>query len=176
MLGPQGETFLGHFQRHSKASFLKKMKSPTPQPQFNAALLRVSSWFIDNASPWLNVLEAGDFFNPSILWTLNHETQRGERHGDLMTANKQDRQGGTVSPRHLSVGRFCSIRDHAPHPIKVMCSLLHGEQHKTTAMCSLVCLRCFLSPSSLHWSLSVCSSVCVCVSLLHSQSVKRFTW
>lgn len=31
----------------------------------------------------------------------------------------------------LSVGRFCLMRGHAPHPIQVMCCSLHVQQHMT---------------------------------------------
>lgn len=34
----------------------------------------------------------------------------------------------------LSVGRFCLMRGHAPHPIRVMCSSLHVQQRMTARM------------------------------------------
>lgn len=61
--------------------------------------------------------KSGGFFSSNILCALNHETWRGERDGDLMTANRQDRRGGTVSPISslcgtlLSDNRSCTTPD-----------------------------------------------------------------
>lgn len=101
------------FRKQPKKVNLSLLKNMT-LPHLSAPLFGLSCWFIDNAPPRLNVLKAGDFF----LWTLNHETWRGERDGKLMTADKQDWRGGT---------------EHPPPPHQPLCgTLLSDKRSRTT--------------------------------------------
>lgn len=146
--------------------------------------------------------KSGGFFSSNILWALNHETRHGERDGDLMTADRQDRGGGTVSPISslcgmlLSDNRSCTTPDLS-HVLLVawrttqdngdVFSCVHafvwgeGEPTRWHLWLGTFCAHppkwniCLLFG---FISFSCLSWVCVCgcvhvhVPLLHSQSMK----
>lgn len=111
---------------HSCTTCLKK--SFALPPPINAAFLRLNSWFIDAAN---------------ILWSLNHETRRGEQDGDLMTA---DRQGGTVSPISslcgplLSDKRSCTTPDLS-HVLLIACQATQDNKDVFGRVCLFVWAR-----------------------------------
>lgn len=79
--GPLGATFQGHGQK-LKGFILAKyawkislLHSPPPH-QYHFPQAKQLIYWQDAAN---------------ILWSLNHETRRGERDGDLMTANRRGR-------------------------------------------------------------------------------------
>lgn len=86
---------------HSCKTCLKNMSSALPPPHVNATLPRLSSWFIDKMPP--------TFYG---LWTTRHSVENGMETSWLPTGGEAQ-----SPPSALSVGRFCPIRGHAPHPI-----------------------------------------------------------
>lgn len=146
--------------------------------------------------------KSGGFFSSNILCALNHETRRGERDGDLMTANRQDRRGGTVSPISslcgtlLSDNRSCTTPDLS-HVLLVawratqdngdvfscVCVLfgareservdIYGRVHFVLVFLTETYVCCISSYPFLCLSRAcVRRRVRVCVCLLHNQSMK----
>ena len=101
--GPLGATLQGHGQKFKgfilgKYAWKISLLTPPPQHQCHFPQAKQLIYWQDAAN---------------ILWSLNHETRRGERDGDLMTAN---RRRGTVSPISSLCGTLLSDKRSCTTP------------------------------------------------------------